>query len=99
MFIATTPTLKFTLPFSTGTIAAGYITIAQSGSNIIEKPLSGWTCDGSTVTVKLTQKETMLLIPDANVEIQMRIRLNDGTAMASKIFNLTAERVLKDGEI
>lgn len=99
MFIATTPTLKFTLPFDTGTIAAGYITIAQGKKNVIDKPLSDWTCSGEEVTVKLTQKETMLLSPDANVEIQMRIRLNDGTALASRIFNLTAERVLKDGEI
>lgn len=99
MFIATTPTLKFTLPFETSTIAAGYITIAQGKKNIIDKPLSDWTCSGTDVTVKLTQQETMLLCPDASVEVQMRIRLNDGTALASRIFQLTAERVLKDGEI
>lgn len=99
MFIATTPTLKFELPIEANTVAAGYITIAQKGKSIIDKPLSEWTCSEKTVSVRLTQKETMQLQPNANVEIQMRIRLADGTALASKIFSLTAERVLKDGEI
>lgn len=40
-----------------------------------------------------------MLQPNINVEIQLRIRLSDGTALASKIFNVTVDRVLKDGEI
>ena len=99
MFIATTPTLNFSLPFDSNTIAAGYITLAQKNRNVIEKPLEEWTRSGTEVSVKLSQKETMLLNPDSNIEIQMRIRLNDGTALASRIFSATAERVLKDGEI
>lgn len=99
MYRATTPMLKFELPLETNTIAVGYITIAQSGKTIVEKPLSSWTLQGKSVKVVLTQEETMKLVPGINVEIQMRIRLADGTALASKIFSLTAERVLKDGEI
>lgn len=99
MYRGTTPTLKFALPFDASLIAAGNVSIAQNGNVIIDRAKRDWVISGREVKITLAQQETLQLQPNTNVEIQMRIRLADGTALASKIFSLTAERVLKDGEI
>lgn len=99
MHRGTTPTLKFTLPFDTGSIADGSISLAQCGNVIIDRTIKSWTLSNREIKITLTQGETLMLQPNINVEIQLRIRLSDGTALASKIFNVTVDRVLKDGEI
>ena len=61
MIRGTTPTFEFTLPMLTDEIAAGYITFAQDGRVVIDKDLADCTCAGSTVTLHLTQEETLKL--------------------------------------
>lgn len=99
MYRGTTPTLNFELPFAANTIADGYITIAQNKRVVVEKPISDWSIVDKIVKVTLTQKETLSLNVLHSTEIQLRVKLTDGTALASKIFTVTTERILKDGVI
>lgn len=80
MIRGTTPTFEFTLPMLTDEIAAGYITFAQDGSEVIDKALADCTCAGSTVTLHLTQEETLKLSQNTRTELQMRVRTTGGEA-------------------
>ena len=99
MFRGTTPTLNFKLPFAADTIADGFISIAQNRHVVIDKPISDWIISGNTVKVTLTQEETLNLVVSNTTEIQLRVKLADGTALASEIFTVSTERILKDGVI
>ena len=99
MIRGTTPTLAFTLPLATDSIAAAWVTIAQDRKIIIDKTLDDCARDGNTLTVALTQDETLQLTSGVYCEVQVRVRTADGQAMASQICKLPAERILKDGVI
>ena len=99
MFRGTTPTLNFELPFAADTIADGFISIAQNRRVVIDKPISDWIISGNTIKVTLTQEETLHLVVSNTTEIQLRVKLADGTALASEIFTVSTERILKDGVI
>ena len=99
MFRGTTPTLNFELPFAADTIADGFISIAQNRRVVIDKSISDWIISGNTVKVTLTQEETLHLVVSNTTEIQLRVKLADGTALASEIFTVSTERILKDGVI
>lgn len=96
----TTPSLKFTYSdIDIGSINVAYLTIRQLGSNIIEKELSEATVGSDYLLWKLTQEETLLIRANTKLEVQCRLKLNDDTAIASKVYELDAIKVLKDGEI
>lgn len=99
MVRGTTPTLSFELPFEASEATALYITISQRYENIqIEKALEDCSIDGTIVTVTLTQEETLRLIADKPVLIQVRV-VKDNVAMASDLIKTTVADVLKDGVI
>lgn len=101
MIRGTTPTLEFALPFEVDLIAEAYVTISQNQSVVIDKSLSELTCAGKTLTVKLSQEDTLKL---QQSEIQ-----NSGSAdtcaneerrsLASDIMRLHVGRILKEGVI
>lgn len=99
MIRGTTPTLKFTLPFNADRLVCAWITLAQNKKDIINKPMSDCSCGENIVTVTLTQEETLKLDCNCRTEIQIRVKTVDGKALASKIFTVDTERILKDGEI
>lgn len=47
MIRGTTPTLEFILPFDTSLLAEAYVTLAQAGDVVLDKPLSECTLDGN----------------------------------------------------
>lgn len=99
MIRGTTPTLQFTLPFDASTLSCLYVTIAQRGLVLAEKCLTECSCDGTIVTCKLTQKDTLPINPVYPVELQVRAKTAAGDALASQIISMPAGRILKDGEI
>ena len=99
MFRGTTPTLNFVLPFAADTVADGFISIAQNRRVVVDKPISDWVIEDNTIKVTLTQEETLSLGASNTTEIQIRVKLADGTALASKIFTVSTERILRDGVI
>lgn len=99
MIRGTTPRLEFTLEFNTDLLAEAYVTLAQRRKVVLDKPLKDCGCDGHTLTVDLTQEETLLLDCNCTVEMQIRVRMKDGSAHASDIIAVPVDRILKEGVI
>ena len=101
MIRGTTPTLEFTLPFDTSLIAEMYVTLAQDGKTVMEKALSDCSCSGTSVSLALTQEDTLGLQqqPRSLAEIQIRVLTTAGDALASDIMSVYVGRILKEGVI
>ena len=101
MIRGTTPTLEFTLPFDTSLIAEMYVTIAQGKKTVLEKTLSDCSCSGTSVSLALTQEDTLRLQqqPHSRAEMQIRVRTTAGEALASDIMRVYVGRILKEGVI
>jgi len=105
MIRGTTPQLDFHLPFDVSIIKTVWITFSQYEEELFTVKTEDVTMAGSTISVKLTQAQTLLLKPkkllrDNNeVAIQLRILTHSGDAIASNIMRTSADMILKDGEI
>lgn len=99
MIRGTTPVLGFDLPFSTDLLAEAYVTFAQLGKVVLDKPLSACSKSDTKLIVRLTQEETLKLTGNCNTEIQVRVRTTSGDALASQIIPVETCRVLKEGVI
>ncbi len=99
MIRGTTPTLKFTLPFDTADITLLNISFAQEGRVVLEKKLLDCSLEGSTVSVALTEADTLSFDSDKSlVEIQLRVGCGEAR-LASNIIKTTVGRILKDGAL
>lgn len=94
----TTPTNTFTVDLDLTLAQVLYITYKQGGRTVIEKKLEDVTITAETLTVTLTQADTLKL-RDGSVDIQIRARLIDGSAPASQIMTVPVEAILKEGVI
>jgi hypothetical protein len=104
MYRGTTPTNVFKTSQDLSDADVVFITYKQRNTTVIEKKKEditfGTEDDLLTLTVKLTQAETLALDQDARaVSIQIRARYPDGTAIASEVISTSVEEVLKDGII
>ena len=101
MIRGTTPTLEFTMPFDTSLIAELYITITQNGATALEKTLADCNCNDTSVSLTLTQEDTLRLEqkPYSDSEMQIRVRTVAGEVLASDIMSIYVGRILKDGVI
>lgn len=99
MIRGTTPTLEFTLPFECSLISCAYVTFAQEKDVKIEKTFDDCEKSGSKLIVRLSQEDTLRLAESVKTEIQIRAKTHAGEALASQIFRVTTERILKDGVI
>lgn len=96
MYRATTPTHIFTLPFETSLLKTVQITYQQFGKNILQKTEVDCTMTKNAIKLELTQEETLLFAPTAEVHIQLRVMTNDGKVMASKIEKKQAKACLDE---
>lgn len=96
MYRGTTPTLSFKLPFDTSDLSAAWVTLAQDVRVIIDKPISDCVLEGNVLAVTLTQEETLKLTAENRTEVQLRVKTTDGIAMASTIWRVETEKILKD---
>ena len=95
----TTPTHVFNTSLDLTGATKLYITYAQRGANLIEKDLEDCTVTSSSVTVVLTQEESLKLDPKSEVEIQIRALISGDVAVASNIIKTEAGKILKGGVI
>lgn len=103
MYRGTTPTLTFTLPFPCDQLSIVSIAFAQKKPNyakdaeiVLEKTLCDCQMNGNTLTLTLTEEDTLALDCHCLVEIQLRAKVGDVT-MASEIITESVGRILKDG--
>ena len=98
MIRGTTPTFIFNLPFDVSNIKSAYITIKSRGTEV-EKAVTDCSLNGTTITVKLTQEETLALPESQIAGVQLRVLTNDNDALASDVFPIKVEEILKEGVI
>lgn len=98
----TTPTLRFKIPFEQAIIKVAYITFEQNGKDILEKSTNDENVEltDELITIKMSQEDTLAFSNiNGKAEMQIRILLTDDTAVASKIYKVSVDRILKEGVI
>ena len=91
----TTPTHTFSLPFDTSEITSVRIVYAQNGRPIVVKKTKDVSKNGSAISVKLTQKDTLAFRSDCDVDIQVRILVRED-ALASEPIRVKLETLYDD---
>ena len=103
MYRGTTPTLTFTLPFPCENLDYVSIAFAQKKTDysadpemVLEKFLHDCVASGYTLSLTLSEADTLALDDHYLVEIQLRVKYA-GVSMASDIITDSVNRILKDG--
>lgn len=89
------------LDIEPGTLVSLYLTFRQGYGREVTRREDSITADNDakTLTVTLTQEETLKFEEGGNVEIQLRAVTTTGAALASNIVALPVERILLGGVI
>ena len=95
----TTPVHTFHVSLDLTDAEVIYITYKQGSKTLIEKEKGDLEITAETLAFKLTQEETLALKSSQSVEVQIRARFPDGTAVDSNIMQSPVGRILKDGVI
>ena len=98
MIRGTTPTHTFTLPFDVSNISKLKIIYAQNDSQIFCKGIEDCKLNGNTVSVSLTQSETLKFDHKKMVQIQLRVLSGGGDSLVSNVFNTSVGECL-DNEV
>lgn len=95
----TTPIHIFNTDVDLSNAVAIYVTYKQANTVVAEKSIDEMTVTPETITLNLTQEDTLNFLPMRNVLIQIRAKFQDGTAIKSKTISTSVEDVLKEGVI
>lgn len=99
MIRGTTPIHIFHTDVDLTTAEVIYVTYTQ-GTTVVEKTKDDCEVEEDTVTVHLTQEETLQFKAGGyTANVQIRARYADGTALASNIISIDISRILKNGVI
>ena len=98
MIRATTPTHVFTFPYdiSPAECTRILITYAQGRQIMLEFEKDELTIDGQNVSHKFTQEEANVFSAMKKAEIQIRILMDGGEALASNVITVKVDDVLND---
>ena len=97
----TTPTITMTLPntYDVSTADTAYLSFGQGQNDIFDIPLNRLVfLSGYKIEATLTQAETLKLLSEAMVSIQLRWK-KSGLAYATKKVKMDVDGIIKDGEI
>lgn len=106
----TTPTQKFHVTFPLEDIVALFITYQQYDQVLFEKTLEDveLNAEEMTITTRLTQQDTLKIVQEKTnccgpkegwVGIQIRVKYEDDSAIATDTLWVRPGAILKDGEI
>lgn len=94
------PHADIRLPIDTGSITVLSLAVAQAGQVKIEKALSDVQLDGNVVSCTLTEAETLSLTAGRGIDAKIQLRVGvGGQRMASQVFEVPVERILRDGAL
>lgn len=101
MYRGTTPTLTFNVGFDTSYINVLWITFKQGSKIKFEKQFEDCLINPITnqIVVNLTQQETLSLMANMDLNIQLRVGFSNGKRAASKLITTYVDDILHDGEI
>ena len=92
----TTPTQNFIFPFDCSDITVLSIAYAQNGTVLFTKNLEDVFIQENTISVTLTEDETLMFNDKQGLEIQLRWVIGDNK-QASNIIRTDVGRILEDG--
>ena len=92
----TTPTVSFELPFPLSNVDSLSLTFKQ-GSTMVVKSLEDIEVINDACHIKLSQEETLAFNSNSVAEVQLRVKLLTGDTLASEVYSVEVERILKDG--
>lgn len=95
----TTPAIVFSPSVDLSGALRLWVTFSQCGKEVFTLTEAELAVTEETVTAHLSQEQTLQLSAYNDVEMQLRVRWEDGTAMASDIVKAKVDRILKEGEI
>ncbi len=95
MIRGSTPTHIFHLSLDADLIHKVRILYAQDGVCVLKKEDVDCVKDGQTITVKLTQEDT-LTFKEGKVEIQLRVLTPTGDSISSRIHVVDVHRLLEN---
>lgn len=98
LYRGSTPTLTFKLSIETSALTVVSIAFAQNNAVVLEKGLADCTVGDDTLSLTLTEDETLLFDSSQNMELQIRCACGDGR-LCSKIVTVSVGRILKDGKL
>ena len=96
MIRGTTPTHIFEIPIDSSLLKQVQITYAQGSANLLVKTIEDCVLDGNSISVTLSQEETLMFSHKKDVEVQIRVLTKDGTAMATTVRQVDVGRVLNE---
>ena len=96
MIRGTTPTHVYDLPFGVENVAKVRILYAQHGEVKIIKTEEDCKMSGKTISVQLTQRDTLDLLGNTFVDIQLRVLTTGGDALASPLTRVLVGACLDD---
>lgn len=100
MYRGTTPTFNFTLPIETSTITEAVVSFRQASGVSIDKTLADCKLSDNTLSVSLTEAETLQLKSSKMYPLEIQLRIGvDEARMASQVFTVPVEKILKDGAL
>lgn len=96
----TTPTIGYIIEddLDPTTFVVAYLTMVQ-GSTVVEKDITSMHIDNNVIYWELTQEETLLFDDDDYVDIQIRVRTNEGRAYDSMHSRESVLGINKNGVI
>ena len=95
MIRGTTPTHIFDLSVDTALIDKIRIIYAQEDKVLLVKERNACQFDRFTVTVKLSQEDTLKFNCQKAVQIQIRVLTSGGDALATPVHRVTIEKCLE----
>ena len=90
----TTPPHTYVLPMSTDMLQEIEIVYVQEGRTVVRRLKQDMACEGNKVTLQLTQNDTFSFSAESNVEIQVRVKTNEGAVFGSGSMYVTVEKCL-----
>lgn len=96
MIRGTTPTHIFTLPFDVSLVKAVMVIYAQKDQEVFTKGTNDCELEGNTISVRLTQEDTLKLKHKNNVQIQIKVLTEANDALVSDIVSVKCGQCLSD---
>lgn len=85
MIKGTTPKHTFTIPLETSELASIRIIYAQDDTQLFVKEMSDCVLEGKTISVTLTQAETLKFDDTKLAQIQLRVKTKSGEVLSSDV--------------
>lgn len=102
MVRGSTPTFTFVIPFNVSQIKNLYVTTEQKvGTDVIqiEKSIDECELQGTKVSCRFTQEDTLKLKENKHANVQLRVLTHSDEALVSDVFEVAVNELLKEGVI